>query len=86
MTPLNGIDFVNKFARHFGIEVHKEDIIHICNIFTMINNFLYDIKGNDAELKSTQLKSYIVYNELIKLGYEISANTYGETDWEGFLE
>lgn len=86
MTPLNSIDFVTKFARHFGINVNKEDMIHVCNVFTMINNFLYDFNGEGSELRSTQVRAYIAYNELIKRGYEISAKTYGESDWEGFLQ
>lgn len=85
MTPLNHVHFVSKFCRHFGIEIKKNDLVDVCNVLTMINNFLYDFNGSDAELRSTQVKSYIVYNELTKKGYEISAKTYGEADWEGYL-
>lgn len=86
MTPLNHIAFINSFCRHFNIEITHEDIIMLCNIFTMLNNFLHDFNGDGAELRSTQIRSYILYNELIKRGYDISAKTYGETDWEGYLE
>ena len=86
MNKSSNVFFINRFCEHFGIKIEKEDLIHVCNVFTMMNHFLYDIKGNDAELRSTQVKSYIVYSELSKMGYEISSKTYGESDWEGFLE
>ena len=86
MTPLNHVHFVNKFCSHFGVQISNHDLVEICNVLTMINNFLYDFNGNDAELRSTQVKSYIVYNELTKRGYDISSKTYGETDWEGYLD
>ena len=67
------------------LEIKKNDLEDVCNVLTMMNNFIYDFNAIDGELRSTQVKSYIVYNELTKKGYEISAKTYGEADWKGYL-
>mgnify|MGYP006935470700 CR=1 FL=1 len=84
MTKLEFISFVKKYCDFFGICISQEDLIEIVNILIMQNDFIYFFKR--GSLESSQVRSYIVYAELIKRGYEISSNTYGETDSDGYLE
>lgn len=78
------INFVKTYCNYFGIDIKDEDLKRIVNIMIMENHFLWYLKH--GSLESTQVKSYIIYNELIKAGYELSPETFGETDPEGYLE
>lgn len=84
MSKLEFISFVKKYCDFFGVSVFEEDLIEIVNILIMQNQFIYYFKH--GHLESSQVRSYIVYSELVKRGYEINSNTYGETDSEGYLE
>ncbi len=79
----NFVEFVKRYCNYFGVEIKNEDLINIVNVLIMQDCFLWDFKH--GSLKSTQVKSYIVYNELVKAGYDLSPNAFGETDSEGYL-
>lgn len=81
---LNFISFVKNYCDYIGVEIKPDDLKNIVNIMIMQNHFLWYLKH--GSLESTQVKSYIVYNELIRAGYDVSANTFGETDSEGYIE
>jgi len=86
MPEINFLNLVNSFCNYFDVKITQKDLVDIVNTLTMLNFFLGSFKGNDAQLRSTQVSSYIVYNELIKKGYDIKAESFGETDWNGYLE
>ena len=86
MPEINFLNLVNSFCNYFSVSITQQDVVDIVNTLIMLNFFLNNYKGNDAQLRSTQVSSYIIYNELIKKGYEIKAESFGLTDWEGYLE